>query len=161
LGFAAPIAVRLLQLRQAARNIPDVPATAIVEPLMVQVLARRQKTDPATDPPAQRDGAPPVAASGYDQPGGRLFAKKSGVQPASGFGPDGDNRDSAQAIGGQSGFANLTIGCKQLRGASLQQMAQRKMSGAQRHSYPALANPAFGRKACPWMLRTSLSSTKG
>jgi hypothetical protein len=48
LGFAAPIAVRLLQLRQAARNIPDVPATALVEPLMVQVLARRQKTDADT-----------------------------------------------------------------------------------------------------------------
>ena len=32
-------------LRQAARNIPDVPATAIVDSLMVQVLARRQKTD--------------------------------------------------------------------------------------------------------------------
>jgi hypothetical protein len=48
LGFAVPIAVRLLQLRQAARNIPDVPATAIVEPLMVQVLARRQKADAET-----------------------------------------------------------------------------------------------------------------
>jgi hypothetical protein len=53
LGFAAPIAVRLLQLRQAARNIPDLPATALVEPLMVQVLARRQKTDPDTMSPAE------------------------------------------------------------------------------------------------------------
>lgn len=43
LGFAAPIAVRLLQLRQAARTSPDVPATAVVEPLVVAVLARRQK----------------------------------------------------------------------------------------------------------------------
>lgn len=48
LGFAAPIAVRLLQLRQAARNIPDVPATALVEPLRVLVLARRQKADADT-----------------------------------------------------------------------------------------------------------------
>jgi hypothetical protein len=53
LGFAAPIAVRLLQLRQATRNIPDLPATALVEPLMVQVLARRQKTDPDTMSPAE------------------------------------------------------------------------------------------------------------
>lgn len=45
LGFAAPIAVRLLQLRQAARNVPDVPAATLVDPLMVQVLARRQKKE--------------------------------------------------------------------------------------------------------------------
>ncbi len=43
LGFAIPIAVRLLQLRQAARQTPDVPAVAIVDPLMVEVLARRQR----------------------------------------------------------------------------------------------------------------------
>ena len=43
LGFAAPIAVRLLQVRQAARQSPDLPAQAVVEPLMVEVLARRQK----------------------------------------------------------------------------------------------------------------------
>jgi hypothetical protein len=48
LGFAAPIALRLLQLRQTARQTPDVPATAIVEPLLVQVLARRQKRDSQT-----------------------------------------------------------------------------------------------------------------
>ena len=41
LGFAAPIAVRLLQLRQAARQAPEVPARHIVDPLMVEVLARR------------------------------------------------------------------------------------------------------------------------
>lgn len=45
LGFAAPIAVRLLQLRQAARTVPDLPATTLVDPLMVQVLARRQKVE--------------------------------------------------------------------------------------------------------------------
>jgi hypothetical protein len=48
LGFAAPIAVRLLQLRQTARQTPDVPAISIVEPLMVHVLARRQKMDSQT-----------------------------------------------------------------------------------------------------------------
>lgn len=41
LGFAAPIAVRLLQLRQAARQAPEVPACRIVDPLMVEVLALR------------------------------------------------------------------------------------------------------------------------
>lgn len=38
LGFAAPIAVRLLQLRQAVRITPDLPATAAVDPLMVRLL---------------------------------------------------------------------------------------------------------------------------
>jgi hypothetical protein len=42
LGFCCPIAVRLLQLRQTARQEPNVPATAVVEPLMVQVLALRR-----------------------------------------------------------------------------------------------------------------------
>ena len=43
LGFALPIAVRLLQLRQTVRQAPEVPATTVVEPLLVQVLARRQR----------------------------------------------------------------------------------------------------------------------
>ena len=43
LGFAAPIAVRLLQLRQAARQTPDVPAANMVDPLMVTMLALRLK----------------------------------------------------------------------------------------------------------------------
>lgn len=42
LGFCCPIAVRLLQLRQTARQEPDVPATSVVEPLMVQVLVLRR-----------------------------------------------------------------------------------------------------------------------
>lgn len=42
LGFCCPIAVRLLQLRQTARQQPDVPATAVVEPLMVTVLTLRR-----------------------------------------------------------------------------------------------------------------------
>lgn len=45
LGFAIPIAARLLQLRQVARRTPELPAVAVVEPLMVTVLARRQKKD--------------------------------------------------------------------------------------------------------------------
>ena len=48
LGFAAPIAVRLLQLRQAARLLPDLPAESVVDPLMVCLLARRQQTDGPT-----------------------------------------------------------------------------------------------------------------
>ena len=45
LGFAIPIAVRLLQLRQTARQTPSVPAEAVVEPLLVEVLARCQQQD--------------------------------------------------------------------------------------------------------------------
>lgn len=42
LGFATPIAVRLLQLRQTARQTPDLPAIAVIDPAMVETLARRQ-----------------------------------------------------------------------------------------------------------------------
>ena len=45
LGFALPIAVRLLQLRQTVRQAPQTPAITVVAPLLVQVLARRQKLD--------------------------------------------------------------------------------------------------------------------
>lgn len=38
LGFAMPIAIRLLQLRQVARQTPDVPAITVVDPLMLEVL---------------------------------------------------------------------------------------------------------------------------
>ena len=48
LGFTAPIAVRLLQLRQDARHAPDAPATTVVEPLMVEILALKQKLDAKT-----------------------------------------------------------------------------------------------------------------
>jgi hypothetical protein len=47
LGFVAPVAVRLLQLRQAARHTPELPATTLIEPLLVRVLAAHQKLDPA------------------------------------------------------------------------------------------------------------------
>jgi len=45
LGFTLPIAVRLLQLRQTARQAPETPAVTVVEPLLVQLLACRQKLD--------------------------------------------------------------------------------------------------------------------
>jgi hypothetical protein len=38
LGFCCPIAVRLLQLRQVARQEPELPATKVVDPVMVKVL---------------------------------------------------------------------------------------------------------------------------
>lgn len=41
LGFKAPLAIRLLELRDLARNTPSVAAKSVVEPLMVAVLARR------------------------------------------------------------------------------------------------------------------------
>jgi hypothetical protein len=48
LGFAAPIAVRLLQLRQDVRLVPDVPALQVLEPLMVKILAQRYALDAQT-----------------------------------------------------------------------------------------------------------------
>lgn len=45
LGFAMPIAVRLLQMRQAVRQLPDVLASTLVDPLMVQLLAHRVGVD--------------------------------------------------------------------------------------------------------------------
>jgi hypothetical protein len=38
-GLLAPVAVRLLQLRAAARSTPEQPATTVVEPRVVQVVA--------------------------------------------------------------------------------------------------------------------------
>jgi hypothetical protein len=48
LGFALPIAVRLLQLRQEARLAPDVPAETVLEPIYVRVLLARLKLNLAT-----------------------------------------------------------------------------------------------------------------
>jgi hypothetical protein len=48
LGFAAPIAVRLLQLRQVARHSPEMLANQVMEPLMVKVLALHQHIDAKT-----------------------------------------------------------------------------------------------------------------
>jgi hypothetical protein len=48
LGFAAPLAVRLLQLRQDARQTPDAPAATLIDALMVDALARQQKINAQT-----------------------------------------------------------------------------------------------------------------
>lgn len=48
LGFVLPVAVRLLQLRQTVRQAPQVGAQTVVEPLLVQVLARRQGLEATT-----------------------------------------------------------------------------------------------------------------
>jgi hypothetical protein len=48
LGFLIPLATRLLQLRRAARETPNLLASIVVEPLMVEVLARRQKMNART-----------------------------------------------------------------------------------------------------------------
>jgi len=48
LGFTIPLAVRLLQLRQAVRSLPDLSAVGVLEPLQVTVLARHQHLDAAS-----------------------------------------------------------------------------------------------------------------
>lgn len=48
LGFAVPIAVRLLQLRQQARQTPTRLARTVIDPLLVAVLARRLHGHAAT-----------------------------------------------------------------------------------------------------------------
>jgi len=48
LGLLAPVAVRLLQLRQAVRAGPDVPALTVVDPLTVKLLAAYFHQAPAT-----------------------------------------------------------------------------------------------------------------
>lgn len=45
LGFLALVALRLLQLRDAARLTPHAPATTVVEPLLVHLLAAHLKLD--------------------------------------------------------------------------------------------------------------------
>jgi hypothetical protein len=46
LGLLAPIAVRLLQLREGARLNPDAPATTVADPLMVSILAAKLGVSP-------------------------------------------------------------------------------------------------------------------
>lgn len=46
LGFAAPIAVRLLQLRQVARTAPNQLAATTIEPLLLQLLAHHLQRAP-------------------------------------------------------------------------------------------------------------------
>lgn len=48
LAFCAPVAVRLLQLRDLARTAPARPAMAMLEPDLVQVVAALTNSDPST-----------------------------------------------------------------------------------------------------------------
>jgi hypothetical protein len=48
LGFLSVIAVRMLQLRNLARSAPQQLAVTVVEPVMIQIMAYRTQTDPAT-----------------------------------------------------------------------------------------------------------------
>jgi hypothetical protein len=48
LGFAAPIAVHLLQVRQEVRQAPETLAVEVVDPLMVDLLARLVKNNAQT-----------------------------------------------------------------------------------------------------------------
>ena len=44
----SPLAVRLLQVRALAREDPERPANALIEPLMLAVVAQRSGQSPAT-----------------------------------------------------------------------------------------------------------------
>ena len=46
LGFLAILAVRLLQLRDLARRQADRAAIEVIEPILVQIMAQREKLDP-------------------------------------------------------------------------------------------------------------------
>lgn len=48
LGLLSPLAVRLLQIRALARSEPERPANALVEPLMLAVVAQRSGGSPLT-----------------------------------------------------------------------------------------------------------------
>jgi hypothetical protein len=48
LGLLSPLAVRLLQVRACAREDPERPASEVIEPLMLAVLAERCGQSPAT-----------------------------------------------------------------------------------------------------------------
>ena len=48
LGLLSPLAVRLLQVRASAREEPERPANAVIDPLMLAVLAQRSGHSPAT-----------------------------------------------------------------------------------------------------------------
>ncbi len=48
LGLLSPLAVRLLQLRAAARQDPERPACSVIDPLTLAVLAERSGKSPAT-----------------------------------------------------------------------------------------------------------------
>jgi hypothetical protein len=48
LGLLSPLAVRLLQVRACAREEPERPASEVIEPLMLAVVAQRSGHSPAT-----------------------------------------------------------------------------------------------------------------
>ncbi len=48
LGLLSPLAVRLLQVRACAREDPERPASEVIDPLMLAVLAERSGHSPAT-----------------------------------------------------------------------------------------------------------------
>lgn len=48
LGILSPLAVRLLQIRAFARATPERPASEVIEPVMLAVLAQRYGNDPAS-----------------------------------------------------------------------------------------------------------------
>jgi hypothetical protein len=48
LGLLSPLAVRLVQIRGYARSQPERPANALIEPLMLAVVAQRSGHSPAT-----------------------------------------------------------------------------------------------------------------
>src|SRR5947209_1310247 len=48
LGLLSPLAVRLLQVRACAREDPERPASEVIDPLMLAVLAQRSGHSPAT-----------------------------------------------------------------------------------------------------------------
>ena len=48
LGFVAILAVRLLQLRDLARSQGERPAIEVIDPILVQIIAQREKLDPQT-----------------------------------------------------------------------------------------------------------------
>jgi hypothetical protein len=48
LGLLSPLAVRLLQVRQVARQDPERPAHEVIDPLMLAVLAQRCGLSPGT-----------------------------------------------------------------------------------------------------------------
>jgi hypothetical protein len=46
LGFLAILAVRMLQLRDLARNQPDRAAIQVIEPVLVQIMAQKEAINP-------------------------------------------------------------------------------------------------------------------
>lgn len=62
LGFVAILAVRLLQLRDWARSKPTLRAVAVVQPILVQIMAYQTQSDPNTM--TVRDFWPAVAQMG-------------------------------------------------------------------------------------------------